>query len=199
MSFADIITIELSGTRAWIGRTGYTGEKGYEIFLAPNVACTTWQEILDKNADLAIAPVGLGARDTLRLEACYLLYGNDIDDTITPLEAGIGWATKHKEKDFIGKSSMLQKELSSSKRRVFAFKLEEPGIPRKGMSILQNDRVVGRVSSGSFLPTLNVGGGMALLEVNGLQTEEPIWVDIRGKKKLALLSNRPLYKARVKD
>ena len=179
-----------------IARTGYTGEFGFELYLPSELAPGLWSTLLKKSHG-QLAPIGLGARDTLRLEACYLLYGNDMNESVTPLEAGIGWATRLDKEYFVGKEALQQQKTSGVPRRLVAFRLEEAGIPRQGMTVFKDDTSVGTVTSGSVLPSLGGAGGLALVrsEVSTVDTE--LRVDIRGKRKLARVVKKPLYSARV--
>lgn len=199
LEYTHICPVELFGALAYVARTGYTGEKGYEIYLPNAVAVKTWQAVLATAANTGVQPIGLGARDTLRLEACYLLYGNDMNDQVSPLEAGIAWATKLDAKDFIGKNILVEQKRQGVTRKIFAFKLEDKAIPRHGMKIFKNNEEVGEVTSGSVLPTLGGAGGMALLSCQRVSEGDLVEVDVRGKRKLARIVKRPLYSARIKD
>lgn len=186
--------IELKETQIYIARTGYTGEWGYEIYLPNELVAGIWEKALEYGA----FPIGLGARDTLRLEACYLLYGNDMNEDVSPLEAGVAWAVKlDRDNEFLGQRALLSQKASGQYRRMFAFKMEEEGIPRHGMKIFdRNQKEIGVVTSGSVLPTLGGAGGMCL--INNGDIGEQVTIDVRGKTKLARLTDRPLYKARTK-
>jgi aminomethyltransferase len=179
----------------YVARTGYTGEWGYEVYLPNEIASTLWKSLLSNQA---VKPIGLGARDTLRLEACYLLYGNDMNDAVSPLEAGIAWATKIDKGDFIGRTKLLEQKESGLKRKMIAFKMQEEGIPRHGMKVAStDDSVLGEVTSGSVLPTVGGAGGMALV-ASSVKEGDTFYIDIRGTKKLARAEKRPLYIAKVK-
>ena len=179
-----------------IARTGYTGEFGYELYLPSDLAPKLWSVLLE-NSNNRLAPIGLGARDTLRLEACYLLYGNDMNEGVTPLEAGIGWATRLDKEFFVGQEALQKQQESGLTRRLVAFKLEEAGVPRQGMTVFGDQDTVGAVTSGSVLPILGGAGGLALVstEFSAIGTE--LSIDIRGKRKLARVVKKPLYSARV--
>ena len=198
MKYMDIISLKLFGTDAFLARTGYTGEHGYEIYIANEVAEKTWRALMETHNLSGIQPIGLGARDTLRLEACYLLYGNDMDDSVSPLEAGISWAVKLTKGDFIGRDALIAQREVGLKKRQFAFVMTEDGIPRSGMELFVKGEKMGVVTSGSVLPTVGGAGGLALLETGKAALGEAVEVDIRGKRKLARLVEKPLYKAKVK-
>lgn len=178
----------------YIARTGYTGEHGYEIYLPNQEVVTVWESLM---AQQESRPIGLGARDTLRLEACYLLYGQDMDESVNPLEAGISWAMKLNH-PFAGSDVLSQVKQAGPSRKIVAFTMEDKGIPRQGMDVFFKGEHVGRVTSGSFLPSLEVAGGLALInsELSEIGTE--LTIDIRGKSKLAQVRKRPLYSVRTK-
>ncbi len=196
LPYTHIMTTTIHGHKSWIARTGYTGEKGYEIYIPNAIAEQTFAELLEKTS---AKPIGLGARDTLRLEACYLLYGNDMDETVSPIEAGISWAVRFEKGDFLGKAKMeAQKAGTLPARKMVAFKLEDDGIARHGMDVYVGDKKVGTVTSGSVLPTVEGAGGMALIAKDAGNIGDTVEIDIRGKRKLARLVKRPLYSAKVK-
>jgi len=197
LDYMDIGEFSVKANQILIARTGYTGERGYEVY-APNiVAAELWRNLVADKARAGTRPIGLGARDTLRLEACYLLYGNDMNDTVSPVEAGVAWAVKKSSDPFIGCERVRRERAEGSRRRMVAFLMEEPGIPRHDMDVYSGERKIGLVTSGSMLPTLDRAGGMALLD-GGAELGASIHVDIRGKRKLAKIVKRPLYNARVK-
>ena len=197
LAYTGMMQVQLFGTSALIARTGYTGELGYELYIPNSIAEECWNALLATAPATGIKPVGLGARDTLRLEACYLLYGNDMDETVSPLEAGIGWATKLEKGDFIGRAVLMTQKNDGVKRKIYAFKMKEDGIPRHDMAVFINNTLVGKVTSGSFLPTLGGAGGMAILS-SFVKEGDQIEIDIRGKRKLATVAKRPLYSPKVK-
>lgn len=198
MDYMQIREIKAFGHMMYVARTGYTGEWGYEIYLPNEAAPHLWEALLSTSSKTGVAPIGLGARDTLRLEACYLLYGNDMDDTVSPLEAGIEWATRLDGPDFIGKSKLIAQKTAGVKRKNFAFQMEGDGIPRSGMDVFMGGEPVGRVTSGSVLPTVGGAGGMALLDPTKVKVGDTVEIDVRGKRKLARIAKKPLYKAKVR-
>lgn len=197
LSYTHIMKSRLGGEGTLIARTGYTGELGFEIYLPAASAPKVWAALYELAGKHGLVPVGLGARDTLRLESCYLLYGNDMNESVSPLEAGISWATKIDKGDFVGRSALIAQKSSGVKRRMVAFTMTDEGIPRHGMPIFANGRRVGEVTSGSVLPTVGGAGGMALVD-SSLADGETISVEIRGHHKLAKIVRRPLYAARTK-
>ena len=147
LSHFQFMEVTVGEMQLTVSRTGYTGEDGFEIFVDNSHCVDLWNMLLEKGKDMDLKPAGLGARDTLRLEAGYLLYGNDIDEFITPLEAGIGWTVKFNKTDFIGKDSLLRLKKYGLKRMFVAFKMLDKGIPRADNEITHHNNVVGKVTS----------------------------------------------------
>ena len=197
LPYTNILKAVLMGSSVYIARTGYTGEFGFEVYLPSQGAKQVWTALASLKDKYGVKPIGLGARDTLRLEACYLLYGNDMTDTVSPLEAGISWATKMEKGDFIGRAALMQQKSHGVTRQIAAFKMVEDGIPRHGMKVFHQGKEVGQVTSGSVLPTIGGAGGMALISVGPKEGEE-VFIDIRGQQKRARICKRPLYAARTK-
>ena len=152
------------GVPALISRTGYTGEDGFELYFDPVHAPRVWEGIVAAGAPHGLEPVGLGARDTLRLEVAYMLYGNDIDDTTSPLEAGLGWTVKMGKGDFVGRDALASQQERGLSRRLVGLSLEGRRVPRHGMAIESGGRTVGRVTSGTFSPTLQRPIAMGYVE-----------------------------------
>jgi aminomethyltransferase len=195
MKYMQIGKVAVKGANILIARTGYTGEVGYEMYIPNEATKEVWNRLLDaRYLSTKAEACGLGCRDTLRLESCYLLYGNDMNDTTTPLEAGIRWATKMNGPSFIGKEKLLN---SPAKKKLYAFVMAEPGIPRHGMSVLVNGATSGEVTSGSVLPTVGGAGGFVMLNQVDLKEGDEFEIDIRGSKKKARVAKRPLYQAKV--
>jgi aminomethyltransferase len=184
---------EVAAARATISRTGYTGEDGYEIFVPPNVADRLWQAILESGRSADVIPCGLGARDTLRLEAAMRLYGNDIDETTTVLEAGLGWTIGWKKGEFIGRERLMEQKERGTLRRLVGFEMIDRGIARQGYPVLSGARPVGLVTSGTQTPFLKKAIGMAYVptELHGVGTE--IDIDIRGRISTARIVALPFY------
>ena len=154
----------LFGAPAVIARTGYTGEDGFEIFFAPEHAAAVWEGLMSAGASAGLEPVGLGARDTLRLEMGFMLYGNDIDDGTTPLEAGLGWTVKLKKPDFVGKDALVRQKERGLIRKLVGFELDGRRVPRHGMVIESQGRPVGIVTSGTYSPSLERPIGLGFVE-----------------------------------
>ena len=177
-----------------ISATGYTGSGGFEIYCKNTQVAKIWTKVLEAGADWGILPIGLAARDTLRLEMGYCLYGNDIDDTTSPLEAGLGWITKF-NKDFINSESLKkQKEIGVSKTLV-GFELSQRGIPRQGYAIVDaQGNSIGRVTSGTMSPSMGKGIGLGYVPVALKEVGSQIHIQIRNKIVPAMVVKLPFYK-----
>lgn len=162
IAYYHVTSGTLAGVPMTISRTGYTGEIGFELYFASDVATggKVWDALMDAGKEFNIGPVGLGARDTLRLEMGFCLYGNDIDQTTHPLEAGLGWITKLDKGDFNGKAAIVAAKASGLKRKLVGFTLAEKAFPRQGYEIKVDGRKIGNVTSGTFSPVLDRGIGM---------------------------------------
>ena len=164
LRYYRVTTGRLFGVDAVIARTGYTGEDGFELYFEPRHAATVWEGLMAAGRPHGLEPVGLGARDTLRLEMGYMLYGNDIDDTTTPLEAGLAWTVKLQKGEFSGRDVLLRQKEQGLKRRLVGLDLDGRRVPRHGMAIESGGREVGRVTSGTFSPTLQRPIAMGYVE-----------------------------------
>lgn len=180
LNYFRFVYSNLNGTRALISRTGYTGEDGFELYIDPDEVVHVWNKLLEVGEEDGLKPVGLGARNTLRLEACLRLYGNDIDDTTTPLEAGMGWTVKFDKGDFIGKGELL-KQKGNLKRRIVAFEMVDKAIARHSYPISKENADIGHVTSGTFSPILKKPIGMAYVNVEHVREGEEIEILIRNK------------------
>lgn len=185
---------KIFGCRVLLSGTGYTGEDGFEIFCKSEEAPIIWKGLLEKGRSIGLLPCGLGARDTLRLEASYPLYGHEIDDETNPFEAGLNWIVKMEKGDFIGRGSLSSQ---NKKKELIGLKLKESGIPRQGYKLFLEGEEVGRVTSGTLSPFS--GEAIALAYVNQPLTKEKlvgnkIHVEIREKKKEAVVVPLPFYK-----
>ncbi|HEX5592725.1 MAG TPA: glycine cleavage system aminomethyltransferase GcvT [Solirubrobacterales bacterium] len=171
--------------------TGYTGEDGVELLLDPEVAVPIWAELLDAG----VVPCGLGARDTLRLEVCYPLHGNELSTERNPIEAGLGWCCKE-ETGFIGSEAIARARAEGTAEKLVAFKIEGQGIPREGNPVMQDDEQVGTVTSGTFAPSLELGAGMAYVRSELAEVGTELEIDVRGKRRAARIASKPLYAKR---
>ncbi|MBR7554197.1 glycine cleavage system aminomethyltransferase GcvT [Allobacillus sp. GCM10007491] len=181
--------------KAIVSRTGYTGEDGFEIYLQSSSVAALWKAILEAGEEEGIQPVGLGARDTLRFEAGLALYGQDLSEEITPIEAGLGFAVKiDKEADFIGKEALTEQKTNGSSRKLVGFEMLDKGIPRHGYEVLKNENVIGHVTSGTQSPTLGKNLGTALIPSDLANEGEEIDIQVRKKTLKAKIIPTPFYK-----
>ena len=185
---------KVSGMEAIIARTGYTGELGFEIYASSDDIGEIWDAIMDAGADKGLSPAGLGCRDTLRMEMKFALYGNDIDETTNPLEAGLGWITRLRKDDFMGKKALLEAKANVT-RRLVCLEMTERAIPRQGCPILMNDESVGIITSGTMSPSLETGIGIGYVDLPFDRSGTELVVDIRGKMKVAIVVKPPFYKS----
>jgi aminomethyltransferase len=185
---------EVANVRATISRTGYTGEDGLEIFVPPQSADRVWQAILASGSASGLVPAGLGARDTLRLEASMRLYGADIDETTTPIEAGLEWIVRWQKAEFNGAAALREQRNRGPMRKLVGFELLDPGIARPGHGVYVGAMQVGTVTSGTHTPFLKKAIGMAYVSAGYAVPAAEIDVDIRGRKTRGRLVPMPFYK-----
>jgi len=183
MFYYHFTQTELCGKPVIISRTGYTGEDGFEIYAPWNDLPEIWDFIYNIAAKFGAKPIGLGARDTLRLEMRYPLHGNDIDETTTPIEAGLSWIVDLKKGGFVGKEKLQEQKLSGINRILTGFVMEDKGIPRKDYEIFRNDEPAGIVTSGTLSPSLSQGIGLAYIDPEKVSEGGDFFVSIHGKKK----------------
>jgi aminomethyltransferase len=184
----------VDGAAAIIARTGYTGEDGFEIYVAPGDAPRLWRKLLAAGAEFGIVPAGLGARDTLRFEACMPLYGNDIDDTTTPFEAGLDWIVKPDKGGFLGREALLRQRGDGIRRKLTGFEMTGRGIARHGYPIWAGGKEVGTVTSGTHSPTLGKALGMGYVPVRLSEVGSSFEVEIREQKVAARVVEMPFYR-----
>lgn len=177
-----------------ISATGYTGERGFELYLDADKAPAVWDAVMEAGAEFGIQAAGLGARDTLRLEMGYCLYGNDIDETTSALEAGLGWITKLKKSDFVQQDFLVQQKQDGLNRRLIGFEVEGKRPARQGYPILNEAKeVIGQVTSGTKSPSMGSPIGMGYVAKGNTKSGTPIFIDIRGKHIPATVVKRPFY------
>ena len=186
-------TGEVAGVRATISRTGYTGEDGFEVFVAPASAERVWDAILHAGKPAGVVPAGLGARDTLRLEAAMRLYGNDIDETTTVLEADLGWIVGWKKESFVGAEALRRQKQEGVTRRLAGFEVMERAIARHGYDVFVDDAKVGTVTSGTQTPYLKKAIGMAYLPLERTNPGAEFEIDVRGRRARAQVVPLPFY------
>jgi aminomethyltransferase len=184
---------ELAGVKdVIISNTGYTGAGGFEIYVPNDSAVKVWNEIFAAGKGENIKPIGLGARDTLRLEMGFCLYGNDIDDTTSPLEAGLGWITKF-TKEFTNSAQLKQQKEAGIKKKLVGFKMIDRGIPRHDYPIKDAaGNVIGKVTSGTQSPVLNLGIGLGYVTTPNANPGSNIFIEVRGKSLKAQVNKLPL-------
>ncbi len=182
---------ELAGHPMLISRTGYTGEPGFELYFANEFAEHVWEEVFEAGAEFHIEPIGLGARDSLRLEKKMCLYGNDIDQTTNPIEAGLGWITKLEKGDFIGREALLKIKEEGVRRRLVAFVLEGNAFPRHGYKIFAEGQEVGFITSGTVSPILEKGIGLGYVKKGFTKSGTRLEIEIRKKRIPATIIKPP--------
>ncbi len=184
---------EVAGVPCTVARTGYTGEDGFELFCPPDRAASLWAALLAAGEPEKVEPAGLGARDSLRLEMAYRLYGSDMDDSTTPLEAGLAWVVKLDKGDFVGRDALVKQKEAGLTRKLVGFALTDPGIARHGYPVLQDGRKVGEVTSGTKSPSLGTSIGLAYVPTALAAEGSTFAVEIRGRAAAARVVKTPFY------
>ncbi len=188
----------VSGVPALISRTGYTGEDGFELYVPADRAEALWHALVDAGRGDGIQPIGLGARDTLRLEMKFALYGNDIDRTTNPLEAGLGWVVKPAKGDFLGRDAIEALRARGVARKLVGFEMADRAVPRHGYRLLSGGAEVGHVTSGSFAPSLEKPIGMGYVRAELAAVGTALDVEIRGQGQPARVARTPFHPSRAK-
>jgi aminomethyltransferase len=181
----------VEGDGMFIARTGYTGEDGFELYFPNESAVAVWNAIMERGD---VMPAGLGARDTLRLEMGMALYGNDIDDSVTPLEAGLQWLVKLKKGEFVGRDALVTQKEAGLTRKLVGFTTTERSFPRHGYPVFVNGERSGDVKSGTMSPSLNIPIGTAYLPAASTAAGTSFEIEIRGKRIPAVVEKMPFYK-----
>ncbi|MPM72967.1 Aminomethyltransferase [bioreactor metagenome] len=184
--------VHIGGTACIVARTGYTGEFGYELYVSAERAEIIWNLLMDAGVPDGLVPCGLGARDTLRLEAAMPLYGHEMDETITPLETALGFAVKFDKPDFIGKAALIAK--GAPGRRRVGLKLTGKGIAREHQDVYAGDALIGRTTSGTHCPYLGGAYAMAILDIDYTEPTTAVEIDVRGRRVTAEVVELPFYK-----
>ncbi len=182
---------EVAGTNMIFSRTGYTGEDGFELYLPIENLQEVWQKLLDAGEEAEIMPIGLGARDTLRLEKTLCLYGHELDEDINPLQANLGWTVKFQQGDFIGKKALLAYKDNGYERELSGFIIKGRGIARQGYNIVKAGELIGEVTSGSYSPTLDENIGLGYIDRNYAEIGNEIEIEIRRRKITAEIVETP--------
>jgi aminomethyltransferase len=188
----------VSGVEALISRTGYTGEDGFEIYCPAAQGPELWSAVLEAGAAYGIKPIGLGARDTLRLEMGYALYGNDITADTTPLQAGLGWIVRLNKGDFLGREALARERAEGVTRRLVGIEMCDRGVARAHYPILAHTEVVGEITSGTVSPSLHKGIGLGYVRTEYAKVGTPLSIDIRGKPAQARVAATPFYPSQVR-
>jgi aminomethyltransferase len=194
VGFYHFVEGEVAGHVAIVARTGYTGEDGFEVFVAPEHAGDVWRRLLEAGAPEGLVPAGLGARDTLRLEAKMMLYGNDMDETTTLVEAGLGWIVSLDKGDFNGRAVLAEQKAKGAPRKLVGFEMVGRGIARHGYPVSVDGEGCGTVTSGSFAPFLKKSIGLCYVPAARATVGAPLEVEIRGAGVAARIVSTPFYK-----
>ncbi len=181
-----------------ISRSGYTGEDGFELYVPWDDTPRVWQALLDGGAADGVAPIGLGARDTLRLEMRYALYGNDIDQTTNPLEAGLGWVVKPAKGAFVGRDAIERVRAEGPRRRLVGIEMADRAVARHGYSVVKDGRAIGTVTSGSYGPSVDRSIALAYVETAHAAIGTELGVDIRAQVRPGRVVSTPFYPSHVK-
>lgn len=184
---------EICGHKAIISRSGYTGEDGFEIYIKSEFAPALWDNLLEAGRDYGLVPAGLGARDTLRFEVALPLYGQEISQDITPLEAGLERFVKFEKGDFIGKNALMEQKSAGLKRKIVGFEMVDRGVPRSQYDVLVNGEKIGYVTSGGFSPSLEKNLGIALVDQNYTEIGMEVDIAIRNRELKAKIVGLPFY------
>ena len=185
---------QVAGINCLISRTGYTGEDGFELYCAPVDVVALWNKLLEVGKPHGLLPAGLGARDTLRLEAGMCLYGHELDEQTNPLEARLGWSVKLNKENFIGRDALLRVKEQGPTKLLVGIEMLERGIPRGGYAIYQDEQRIGTLTSGAPGPSIHKNIGMGYVQANAATMGQPVQIDIRGKRVAAQIVALPFYK-----
>lgn len=188
----------VAGVPAIVSRTGYTGEDGFELYVPASGALTLWDALLEAGKADGVQPIGLGARDTLRLEMKFSLYGNDIDETTSPLEAGLGWIVKPAKGDFIGRAAIERVRAAGVAKKLVGIEMVERAVPRHGYAVVREGKPAGTVTSGSFGPSVERGIGLAYVPSDLTAVGTDLDVEIRGRAEPARVARTPFHPSHTK-
>jgi aminomethyltransferase len=198
-AFHSFQQIQTGGIDVLVATTGYTGEWGCEIVFPRTQATFLWNTLYDAGVPFGLKPIGFGARDTLRLEAGCLLYGKDMDETITPFEAGIGWTVKIGPEDFIGKNALVKQKKEGLLKKIIGFELLDKGIARHGAMMRKDGKSIGTVTSGSYCPSVDKTIGFGYIDSEYALVGEDLFIEVRNRLLKARIVQRPFYRRVAKD
>ena len=198
VQYYRFFSFDHDGSEITVSRTGYTGELGFEVFVPPAIASSVWMAILEAGQPFGLVPVGLAARDTLRFEPSFCLYGQEMDDDTSPLQAGLGWVVKLTKEWFVGKQALVEEKKNGSPKTLIGLEIEGRVIARQGFEVTAESQPVGRVTSGSFAPTLKKSCCMAFIKTEALENTDRFAVEVRGKPVTARRVPLPFYKSRAR-
>ncbi|XDD50501.1 glycine cleavage system aminomethyltransferase GcvT [Leptospira sp. WS92.C1] len=191
--------LSFEGEEIIVSRTGYTGEDGFEIYSSIPLGIKLWNDLLKFGKPFGLIPCGLGARDTLRIEAKYPLYGHELNEKWTPIESGIGWIVKEKQIPYFCSEKILSQKKNGPSLRIAAFFLTEAGVPRENFRVLDSQgNEIGKTTSGTFSPSLKKGIGLALIQAEKIKDGEPIQIEIREQPKQAIITTKPLIPGSIR-
>jgi len=193
LKYHTAVETSVAGVPTLVGRTGYTGEDGFELYFDADKASLTWDTLMAKGQPYGLLPVGLAARDSLRFEACMPLYGQEISAMINPIEAGLSWAVSFEKEHFVGRDALLKARLEGVSRRLVGFEMTQGGVPRHGYQVLIDGTICGEVTSGMYAPTLKKFLGLAYVPAEHRAIGTQIGIMIRNKVKPAVIVKRPFY------
>ncbi len=198
MNYYEYKVLEFGAAPAYVSRSGYTGEDGFEVFTDPKTILNVWDRLIEAGKSKGILPCGLGARNTLRLEAGNPLYGHEMDENTTPLEAGLGFAVSLEKGNFTGRQALVDQKAMGLARRLAGFKMLDKSIARDGYAVFSGDQKIGQVTSGSFAPSVNAGIGMAHVQTGFEKVGTSIQIEIHGRKAPAQIIKRPFVEIKHK-
>jgi len=193
LAFHMAVETEVAGVPALVGRTGYTGEDGFELFFPTACAIQVWDAIMAAGEGHALLPIGLAARDSLRFEPCLPLYGQEITAMVDPIEAGLGWAVALNKGPFIGREALLKTRLEGAPNRLVGLRMTEGGVPRHGYDVVSGELVIGEVTSGMYAPSLDAFLALAYVPVEYSALGTELGVIIRDKVRPAVVVKKPFY------
>ncbi|TGK18045.1 glycine cleavage system aminomethyltransferase GcvT [Leptospira fluminis] len=199
IGYYKFLLMSFQGEEIILSRTGYTGEDGFEIYSSISLGKKLWKELLEYGKAEGLIPVGLGARDTLRIEAKYPLYGHELNESRSPVQSGIGWIVKEKEIRFPEYESIIGEKKKGALRKITAFELQEAGVPRENMKVFDEDGTeIGITTSGTFSPSLKKGLGLAWIDSDKIQHGHKILIEIRGQNKQAVVFTQPFVPGSIR-